>query len=210
MDETAVRIEHTASHLKQHKDEKEVGSLAVWSVSSAKPGNGVDLLVDGSSETFWQSDGAQPHLITLQFQHPVQLSRVAIQTDFRMDESYTPERITVRVGTRWSDISTVRTEDVLEPQGWIIIPLVRGDESSSTRSARNPGSPRGPRGDGPAYVSGRLLQIGILSNHQNGRDTHVRQVKVFGPRKDVTSTLLQRPGRVGWVGAECAMYGTCR
>jgi anaphase-promoting complex subunit 10 len=22
----------------------------------------------------------------------------------------------------------------------------------------------------------------VLSNHQNGRDTHIRQVKIFGPR----------------------------
>ena len=27
-----------------------------------------------------------------------------------------------------------------------------------------------------------LVQICILSMHQNGRDTHVRQVKIFGPR----------------------------
>ena len=26
-----------------------------------------------------------------------------------------------------------------------------------------------------------MLQIAILSNHQNGRDTHVRQVKLYGP-----------------------------
>jgi anaphase-promoting complex subunit 10 len=33
---------------------KEVGDLAVWSVSSAKPGNGVELLRDGSTDTYWQ------------------------------------------------------------------------------------------------------------------------------------------------------------
>lgn len=122
---TPARTQHgtISTTLNQSKDEKDVGPLAIWSVSSAKPGNGVDLLVDGKSDTFWQSDGAQPHLITLQFQHSVQLSRVAIQTDFRMDESYTPQRIAVRVGTRSSDLRTVRTEEVHEPQGWINIPL---------------------------------------------------------------------------------------
>lgn len=30
-------------------------------------------------------------------------------------------------------------------------------------------------------VRAYVLQIAILSNHQNGRDTHVRQVKLFGP-----------------------------
>ena len=32
----------------------EVGDLAVWSVTTAKPGNGVELLRDGNTETFWQ------------------------------------------------------------------------------------------------------------------------------------------------------------
>lgn len=33
---------------------RELGGLAAWSVTSAKPGNGVELLRDGSAETFWQ------------------------------------------------------------------------------------------------------------------------------------------------------------
>jgi hypothetical protein len=28
------------------------------------------------------------------------------------------------------------------------------------------------------------LEVGILSNHQNGRDTHVRLVNIYGPRRD--------------------------
>ena len=34
---------------------REIGREAVWSLSSAKPGNGVDQLRDESSETYWQS-----------------------------------------------------------------------------------------------------------------------------------------------------------
>lgn len=33
---------------------REVGHLASWSVTSAKPGNGVELLRDGDAATFWQ------------------------------------------------------------------------------------------------------------------------------------------------------------
>jgi anaphase-promoting complex subunit 10 len=32
----------------------EIGHLASWSVTSAKPGNGVELLRDGDPATFWQ------------------------------------------------------------------------------------------------------------------------------------------------------------
>jgi anaphase-promoting complex subunit 10 len=49
-------------------DFRELGHLAVWNVSSAKPGNGVELLRDGNKDTYWQSDGTQPHLVDIQFQ----------------------------------------------------------------------------------------------------------------------------------------------
>lgn len=48
-------------------EEREIGDLAVWSLSTAKPGNGVEQLRDDSTDTYWQSDGPQPHLINIQF-----------------------------------------------------------------------------------------------------------------------------------------------
>lgn len=149
--------------------------------------------MDNQSDTYWQSDGTQPHLVTLQFQQMVHVSKVAIQTNYSMDESYTPQRIAVRIGTRWSDIRVVRTEEVLEPHGWIVMPLFQEDGGQQV-----------------PYVSGRILQVVILSNHQNGRDTHVRQVKVFGPREDVVSTLIQKPNQVSWMTPDATMYATCR
>ena len=44
---------------------REVGDLAVWTLSSAKHGNGVDQLRDDLITTFWQSDGHQPHLVNI-------------------------------------------------------------------------------------------------------------------------------------------------
>lgn len=38
---------------------REIGREAVWSLSSAKPGNGVDQLRDDSTETYWQSGGVR-------------------------------------------------------------------------------------------------------------------------------------------------------
>jgi len=54
-------------------DVREIGHLAVWTVTSAKPGNGVELLRDGSEDTYWQSDGTQPHLVDIQFQKKVHI-----------------------------------------------------------------------------------------------------------------------------------------
>ena len=37
----------------QH-DELEIGDQAVWSLSTAKPGNGVEQLRDDNTDTYWQ------------------------------------------------------------------------------------------------------------------------------------------------------------
>ena len=49
----------------------EIGEDAVWTLSTAKAGNGVQQLRDNNMQTFWQSDGLQPHLITLEFNKQV-------------------------------------------------------------------------------------------------------------------------------------------
>jgi len=35
-------------------DLREIGSLAVWSLSTAKPGNGVEQLRDDNLDSYWQ------------------------------------------------------------------------------------------------------------------------------------------------------------
>ena len=56
------------------------------------PGFGVDQLRDLSLETYWQSDGPQPHLINIQFKRKTTIQQVCIYSDFKQDESYTPNR----------------------------------------------------------------------------------------------------------------------
>ena len=59
------------AELPDQRFRREIGDLAVWTVTSAKQGNGVELLRDGREDTYWQSDGAQPHLVNIQFQRKV-------------------------------------------------------------------------------------------------------------------------------------------
>ena len=61
---------------------REVGGQAVWSVTSAKAGNGVELLRDDRDDTYWQSDGAQPHLININFPRKVRQHTRACQYTF--------------------------------------------------------------------------------------------------------------------------------
>ena len=77
------------------------GQQAVWSLSTAKPGNGVDQLRDGNLDTYWQvcarhsppamavrrcreasalaqSDGPQPHLVNIQFHKKMKVAELQL------------------------------------------------------------------------------------------------------------------------------------
>ncbi|EED92378.1 anaphase promoting complex subunit 10, partial [Thalassiosira pseudonana CCMP1335] len=150
---------------------REIGKSAQWSLSTAKPGNGVDQLRDSSLDTYWQSDGLQPHYINIQFPRRQTVSAIALYMDFNLDESYTPKKMKVRVGTTFHNLEEVRVVDVKEPIGWVTIPLWRKHVPVWKRKP----------------MRTHFVQLGITSMHQNGRDTHIRQVKIFGPRDDGSS-----------------------
>jgi anaphase-promoting complex subunit 10 len=142
-------------------DLREVGGDAIWSLSTAKPGNGIEQLRDENLDTYWQSDGSQPHLINVQFLRKATVSKVALYLDYTGDESYTPKRVAIRSGTSQHDLVDIATIDLHEPLGWVTIVLTDGNQKS---------------------LRTHLLQIRVMSMHQNGRDTHIRHVKLFGPR----------------------------
>ncbi|PPS00689.1 hypothetical protein GOBAR_AA19985 [Gossypium barbadense] len=179
-------------HLIVEDDLREMGKKAAWSVSSCKTGNGVSSLRDDNLETYWQlktrksvpkfdptllsiltcfhffnwffrSDGAQPHLVNIQFQKKVKLQLVVLYVDFKLDESYTPSKISIRAGDGFHNLKEIKTVELVKPTGWVYLSLSGND----------------PR---ETFVNTFMLQIVVLSNHLNGRDTHVRQIKVYGPR----------------------------
>ena len=72
---------------------REISSLASWQISSSKPNCGVAALRSLSPNHFWQSDGPQPHLLTIHFIKLVKIVKLRVYLDFTLDESYTPTRI---------------------------------------------------------------------------------------------------------------------
>lgn len=160
--------------LQDINDWVEVGAQAVWSVSSAKPGYGVDKLRDGSVETYWQSDGIQPHIVSIQFNRRVAVTAISFYCDEQLDESYTPVTVSVRSGTSFHDLEEVRRCDVASPNGYVKIPL----------------SSPPPAGDADMLpLRTNLLQFAVLANFDNGRDCHIRQIKVFGLRQSLAAAL---------------------
>jgi len=155
--------------MEESVEKREIGNEAVWTLSSAKPGNGVEQLRDNSTDTFWQSDGPQPHLVNIQFHKKMRISEISIYTDYKLDESYTPAKISIRAGTGFHDLQEIRVVELEEPTGWVSIPLSLSPLDSEASDCK--------------CLRAHLIQLAVLSSHQNGRDTHIRQVKIFGPRQ---------------------------
>lgn len=139
----------------------DIGNLASWEVSSFKVGNEIEQMRDNSALTFWQSDGQQPHYLVIKFTKSVSIERICLFLNYQIDESYTPAKISILAGSGEHDLIEVITTEFTEPVGWQDIEF--GDVSNSK------------------FLKCFMLKIKFLSNHQNGKDCHVREVKIMSP-----------------------------
>ena len=162
---------------------REIGDQAVWSLSSCKPGFGVEQLRDGNLDTYWQSDGPQPHLISVQFRRKTAIQNICLYADYKLDESYTPSKISIRAGNHFHDLHQIELIELEEPNGWLTVSLSDGDKPLRTY----------------------MLQVAVLANHQNGRDTHMRQIKIHAPSTDTGTYKMPT-----FTSVECAMYSTIK
>ncbi|KAG6835423.1 hypothetical protein H0H93_001586 [Arthromyces matolae] len=144
----------------------DISRRAKWSVSSFKFGFGAECLRDNDPETFWHSDGPQPHFITAEFPQKVAIQKISIHLSYTQDDSYTPSALAIRAGTGPGDLQDVRVVTLDKPEGWITF-----DVSSEPNED----------GDGLGPVHAYVLQVIIAQNHMSGKDTHVRGVKILGP-----------------------------
>ncbi|XP_022886399.1 anaphase-promoting complex subunit 10-like isoform X2 [Olea europaea var. sylvestris] len=167
-------------------DLHEMAKKAAWSVSSCKPGNGILSLRDDNLDTYWQSDGAQPDVVNIQFQKKVKLQLVVLYVDFKLDESYTPSKISIRAGDGFHNLKEIKAVELVKPTGWVYISLSGSDPRNilEKRLVRYIEIKHGHMSM-ETFVNTFMLQIAVLSNHLNGRDTHVRQIKVYGPRRSL-------------------------
>lgn len=72
----------------------------------------------------------------------------------------------------------VRCLELEEPSGWVSVPMHMEDDGGASSNPNTAAAGQQP------CMSAYLIQLAVLSNHQNGRDTHLRQVVVLGPRPD--------------------------
>jgi anaphase-promoting complex subunit 10 len=124
-----------------------------------------------------------------------------LYVDFKLDESYTPSKISVQAGNTYQDVKEIKVVELEEPSGWVVVPLGTPIEVPGGMQHDHSAEPCAP-------LHAYLLQLGVLANHQNGRDTHVRAVHVYGEIMDPLQRVLGFPLPVST--PEMCMYAQLR
>lgn len=230
-------VQQEAEDAKQLIGLRDISSLATWTLSSAKPGCALPQLRNASSHLFWQSDGPQPHTLTLHFFKLVAIVKMRIYLDFDLDESYTPTKMKFFAGMSEGglvEFGDWQVGEIIDPEsgeprshmevvrGWIEVPLkgVGGREAryhEIVELEEENGDAMDVDNDGFSAVGGTkklagadaeggpgdvlkamVVQVRIMENHQNGKDTHVRGFQVFArdeaSMKDVRKKVKKPKG----------------
>ncbi|KAI8371658.1 anaphase-promoting complex, subunit 10-domain-containing protein [Radiomyces spectabilis] len=161
---TTLRIYESThpGHIQKQQGAREIGEQdAVWFVSTFRMNWGLAKMRDDNPLTYWQSDSPnpkEPHTIDLFFHRATFIKQVSFFMDYFQDDSYTPKTVSIRGGTTYRDLHEIVQIECEETVGWKNVDLseIAGE---------------------PVRVF--HLQIAILSTHLNGRDTHIRQLKIY-------------------------------
>lgn len=138
-----------------------VNNLAWWNASSSKQGNPVENVLNDDPNSFWQSDGAQPHLIDVYFSRMMSIALIALYFSISSDESYTPKVFKLYVGTSPSDAVFYKSYHIDHLDGWVGLTFSDNRED--------------------ALMKCQFIRFVFPINHENGKDTHLRGVRLYSP-----------------------------
>ncbi|SBS88441.1 anaphase-promoting complex subunit 10, putative [Plasmodium ovale] len=169
-------------NMKISKKYVEVGCLGIWKLSSRKNMSDIKKLKDDDANTYWQSASLGPHTITIQFFKLTKISKIYLLFNYLLDESYTPYELLIKVGndenhleylcSTFCDIKKFSHKDPF----WFIIDFKKYSFSSylynfNTNILKKDN-----------FIYCHCLQVCVLSSQHYGKDTRIRQVKIFSPR----------------------------
>jgi anaphase-promoting complex subunit 10 len=132
---------------------REITKSAVWTVSTVKGGYAISSMFDRSLKTFWQSDAVPPHWIGAQFSKQTFLSKLSIYLSVDPDDTYTAVELVIYIGSDPTSLTEFKMAEPARLQGWLDIEL---------------------------NVPTIFLRVCITKNHQGGRDSRIRQIRLFG------------------------------
>ena len=102
------------------------------------------------------------------------ISEVLFYLDYKLDESYTPKKISICCGTTFHDLREVRSVELHEPNGWVAVSLTNLEAGlgggAGGGGGGGGGSGSGGGGNGGArisYLRAHFVQVSISSMHQS-------------------------------------------
>lgn len=166
---------------------KEISALASWTVSTSKQGCGVAALRSPDTSLFWQSDGPQPHTLAIHFFKLVSIVHMRIYLDHEADESYTPTKMQFWAGMGVHDLQEFAEMTFDQPKGWIDVDFSKvGPIAAEHEAGGNYEVDWSTR----PVLRAFLVQVRIIENHQNGKDTHLRGLQIFA--RDHSAVVVQQ------------------
>lgn len=117
-------------------------------------------------------------MLSIHFFKLVSIVHMRIFLDFESDESYTPTKIQFLAGMGVHDIQEFAEMQFEQPTGWIDVDFgnvgpIEQDEDEDEDGVKDIDWSKRP------VLRAFLVQVRILENHQNGKDTHLRCVQLF-------------------------------
>lgn len=110
-----------------------------------------------------RSDGVQPHRLTMAFVKEAEIRALRFYVDYIQDESYTPTKIIWKAGTSENNLFKFAESELVSPSGWVDVPIMGA----------------GGGEDGNSLMAW-VVRMEVVENHQNGKDTHIRGIKIYG------------------------------
>ncbi|AFN83032.1 anaphase-promoting complex subunit 10 [Encephalitozoon romaleae SJ-2008] len=128
-------------------------------LSSFKREHSLKELLSKDMSEYWATDDVLPHSIQISFDKVKYVQSVQLFLSFTQDDSYTPEKIAIRSGLARECIKEISSVELVEPEGLLTLNVGR---------------------------KCLYIQIVINSNHQEGKDSHIRHLKVLeSPTKEI-------------------------
>lgn len=151
---------HGIKRLEMSEELINVSNMAYWRATSFKASNPIINVINDDPNSFWQSDGAQPHEVEVYFSKRVNIAIIAMYFSLKVDESYTPKLIKIYVGHSLSDCELYKIVELEKLNGWFALTF-------------NDNRPQ----DG--LMKCQFIKFTFPLNHENGKDTHLRGIRLF-------------------------------
>lgn len=194
------RFNRGIRHFNKIDNMVDISKLCYWKASSSKVMHPIENVLNDDPESFWQSDGGQPHIVDIYFNKRVELAMLVLFFGFEVDESYSPSVMKIYIGDSINDLIYYEEWRIQRITQWFAkkfpsYPQKRKnhtDEDIDLYDERRPErhyEERYRRNDSNKNtkhekemtlpVKCQVMRLTFPLNHDNGKDTHLRGIRIF-------------------------------